>query len=63
MGCSLWRTWTKYLLSEFAGQLCKTSMLLPAKGATVLPRQFLLWGGFEGSSKGSSLRIFWNSES
>jgi hypothetical protein len=37
--------------------------LLPAKGATVLPRQFLLWGGFEGSSKGSSLCIFWNSES
>jgi hypothetical protein len=42
----------KDVLAGFAGQLCKTSMLLPAKGVTRLPRQFLLRGGFGGSFKG-----------
>lgn len=57
MGYSLCSTCTKYLLEELAGQLYRTSMLFPAKGATVLPLQFLFWGGFGGSSKGCSLCI------
>jgi hypothetical protein len=36
-------------------------MLLPAKGATVLPRHFLFCGGFGGSSKGFSFWILSNS--
>lgn len=36
----------KDVLAEFAGQLCRTSMLLPEKGVTRLLRQFLLRGGF-----------------
>lgn len=57
IGSSLCSTCTKYLLEELAGQLYRTSMLFPAKGATTLPLQFLLWGGFGGGSKGSSLCI------
>lgn len=40
-GCSLCRTCTMYLLVLLAGQLYKTSILFPPKGATVLPLHFL----------------------
>lgn len=62
-GCSLCNTCTKCLLVDLsgAGQLYKINMLLPAKGATVLPRHFLFCGGFGGCCKGCSFWIFFNS--
>ncbi|RZS03674.1 hypothetical protein BHM03_00033877 [Ensete ventricosum] len=41
-------------LEVLPGHWYKTNMLLPAKGATLLPLQFLLWGGIGGRLNGCS---------
>lgn len=64
-GISLWKTCTKYstlwspedtiLLEVLPEHLYKANILFPAKGAIILPFQFLLLGGNGGRLNGCSL--------